>query len=79
MSVVVDAAQLRRHMARRGLSATELARAAKLSPPTISAALAGRPISATSFSLIGKALMRIPPVDVLDSLLISYVDDRGVA
>jgi transcriptional regulator with XRE-family HTH domain len=79
MTVVVNAAQLRRQMARRGLSATELARAAKLSPPTISAALAGRPISATSFSLIGKALMRLPAVDVLDSLLLSDHEDRGLA
>jgi transcriptional regulator with XRE-family HTH domain len=74
MRVHVDPGRLRHELARRGLSATHLAREAGLSTPTITAALAGRAISATSLSLIAKALTRLPAMDVIDSLLL---DDFG--
>lgn len=78
MSIVVHPGQLRMEMARRGLSARVLAREAGVSPPTISAALAGRPISATTLGLIAGALTRIPPVAVIDGLLLNRSEDQGV-
>jgi hypothetical protein len=44
MSVILDAARLAYEMGIRGLSAIDLARKTHLSPATVSAALAGRPI-----------------------------------
>jgi transcriptional regulator with XRE-family HTH domain len=76
MSVRLQPDRLRFEMARRGLSATELARVAKLSHPTVSAALAGRPISATSLQLIAAALARLPVVHMIDALLGN--DDRDI-
>ncbi len=51
---------LRAHMARRGLSQLELARRAALSDSTISLALQGQPISATSIKKILDALLDTP-------------------
>jgi len=51
MSVIVHAGRLRFEMVRRGWSASDLARESRLSPATISAALAGRPIAAKSLDL----------------------------
>jgi len=56
-------------MTRRGWAATDLAREARLSQATVSAALAGKAISATSLSLIAKALSRTPAIDLVDKLL----------
>lgn len=69
MSVVVHAARLRHEIARRGWDAGHLAREARLSPATVSAALAGRPIAATSLTLIADALSRTPVVATIDLLL----------
>ena len=69
MSFGVDAARLRLEMARRGLSASELARTARLSPQTVGAALAGRAISASSLRLIAKALTESPVMAAIDALL----------
>jgi transcriptional regulator with XRE-family HTH domain len=69
MSFEVDAARLRLEMARRGLSASELARAARLSPQTVGAALAGHAISASSLRLIAKALTESPVLATIDVLL----------
>lgn len=60
--------RLRLELARRGWSAADLAREARVSPPTVSAALAGRPIAAQSLALIAGALSRglvVPTIDVL--------------
>jgi len=54
MSVVVNAARLRLEIARRGWNAVILAHEARLSPVSVSAALARRPIAATSLSLMRK-------------------------
>jgi len=71
MSVIVDAAHLRLEMARRGWAATDLAREARLSQATISAALAGKAISAMSLSLIAKSLTRAPVIAIVDQLIAS--------
>jgi hypothetical protein len=46
-----------------------LGHAARLSPATISAALNGKLIAASSLSLIAKVLLSKPTVDVIDGLL----------
>src|SRR5262249_18829603 len=69
MSVLVDGARLRLEIARRGWKASALARQAGLSPATVSAALAGRPIAAISMSLIAEALTKAPPIAMIDSLI----------
>jgi transcriptional regulator with XRE-family HTH domain len=69
MSVVIEPNRLRRELARRGLSATELSHEARVSGATVSAALAGRPISATSLQLLTEALLRRPVLAFIDSLL----------
>jgi hypothetical protein len=52
MSFVVNAARLRLEIARCGWNAVILAHEARLSPVSVSAALARRPIAATSLSLM---------------------------
>ncbi|MGO9198397.1 MAG: helix-turn-helix domain-containing protein [Acidimicrobiales bacterium] len=71
MSITVHAGRLRQEIARRGWSAIDLARAARLSPATVSAALNGRAISAVSVSLIAKALTATPPEAAIDRLLLA--------
>jgi len=71
MSVTVHPGRLRQEIARRGWSPTDLARAARLSPATISTALGGRPIAASSLNLIAKALAQTPTVDLIDQLLLT--------
>ena len=78
MSVVVDAAHLRQEMARRGWDAVQLAREARLSPATISAALGGRPIAARSLALIANALIHAPVIGVIDSLIATDTPLRGL-
>lgn len=56
-------------MARRGWVAIDLAREARVSPATVSAALSGNPISARSLALIAAALMHTPVIDIIDSLI----------
>jgi lambda repressor-like predicted transcriptional regulator len=76
VSVVVHPGRLRQEIARRGWSVRDLAREAKLSEATVSAALAGRPIAAGSLALIAKALSRVPASDVIDSLI--FIERRGL-
>jgi len=56
-------------MTRRGLAATDLARRAKVSPQTVGAALAGRPIAMMSLRRIAEALAAVPYVPGMDLLL----------
>ncbi len=70
MSVMVHPARLRQEITRRGWSPLDLARAARLSPATVSAALNGRPIAASSLNLIARALAKAPVVEVIDRLLL---------
>jgi transcriptional regulator with XRE-family HTH domain len=67
--VVLDSDRLRHEMARRGWSQTDLAMAAALSPPTITAALAGRGIAPKSLRRIATALATTVPIDGIESLL----------
>ena len=76
MGVTIHPGRLRQELARRGWSPIDLARAARLSPATVSAAMSGRPIAASSLRLIGKALASAPPVDVLDRLLFGDASDE---
>ena len=70
MGVVVQSANLRTEMARRGWSAADLARQSGISAPTISAALAGRPIANRSLLLIATCLEESPPpVETIDGLI----------
>jgi transcriptional regulator with XRE-family HTH domain len=78
MSVSLDPSRLRRELARRGLSATDLAREARLSAATVSAALAGRPITTTTLRLIADVLLRVPVVDVIDELLLPNQDEPAL-
>jgi transcriptional regulator with XRE-family HTH domain len=64
-------------MTRRGWDALQLARESRLSPATVSAALAGRPIAARSLTLIAEALARTPVIAVIDALVLP--DDAGGA
>ena len=69
VSVIVHAGRLRFEMIRRGWSASDLARESRLSPATISAALAGRPIAAKSLDLIGDAFTRVSARKAIDELI----------
>lgn len=69
MGVILLIEQLRRHMLQRGWNAADLARESRLSQATVSAALAGRPVAPSSLSLIAKALLRVPPLELIDSLI----------
>lgn len=79
MNIVVHPGRLRLEMARRGWDGSTLAREAGVSAPTVGAALSGRPITPQSLTRIAQALARVPVVDVIDSLLMNDVDDRGIA
>lgn len=70
MGVVVHPGRLRHELARRGWSATDLAREAGVSRPTVGAALAGRPIAARSLGLMATALSRTPVIEVVDALML---------
>lgn len=64
-------------LARRGWSAADLAREAGISPPTVSAALAGKPIAARSVGLVAACLARFPAMEILEGLIMG--DRDGVA
>jgi transcriptional regulator with XRE-family HTH domain len=69
MSLVVHAGRLRQEMARRGWAAVDLARESRLSPATVSAALGGKPVAASSVALIADALARVPASQMIDALI----------
>ena len=77
MGVVIHPGRLRLELARRGWSASDLAREAGISPPTISAALAGRPIAARSLGLIAECLQRVAPSPAVDGLILGERDRTG--
>jgi transcriptional regulator with XRE-family HTH domain len=66
----VDPERLRHELAIRGLDAIDLARKAHLSPATVSAALAGKPIAASSLRLMAGALQATPVDEFIDRLLV---------
>lgn len=69
MSVVLAADRLRFELARRGWGNADLARAARVSPPTVTAALAGRRVAPTTLVRIARALADTPPVAGADEIL----------
>jgi transcriptional regulator with XRE-family HTH domain len=78
MSVTVHPGRLRNELARRGWSAADLARESGISAPTVSAALAGRAISAQSLQRLAVALTKAPTLDVIDKLILASPDDHGL-
>ena len=69
MSVAPDAERLRYEMTRRGWSASDLAHAARVSPATVSAALAGRRLASRSLACIAHALGNAPVIDLVEALV----------
>lgn len=62
--------RLRLEMTRRRMNGIELARAARVSPATVCAALAGKPVAPKTLKAIASALLRTPPVELIDSLIV---------
>ncbi len=69
MSVVLAADRLRFELARRGWGNADLARAARVSAPTVTAALSGRPVAPRTLMRIAVALADTPPVAGVDDIL----------
>jgi transcriptional regulator with XRE-family HTH domain len=74
MSTLVNAQRLRWEMTRRGWLGVDLARQARISEATVSAALSGRSVSTSSVALIAKALSDAPIIEGVDDLLSPTVD-----
>lgn len=68
-SAVIRTGRLRRELMLRGWDAVDLARAASISPATLSNAFAGRPVSATTLRKIAVALGRKSVVRGAEDLL----------
>jgi transcriptional regulator with XRE-family HTH domain len=66
---VISSGRLRLELARRGWALSDLATAAGISPPTVSAAIAGRALAPNTVRRIALALAGTPPVDGVDDLL----------
>jgi len=64
MSVVIDAGQLREALAMRGLLQKDLALLAGVSETSISLAMRGRPVRASTFARIAGGLAAAPLVDL---------------
>jgi transcriptional regulator with XRE-family HTH domain len=77
VSVVLAAERLRLEIARRGWGNADLARAASVSAATITAAMAGRPISPNTLRKIALALSASAPVSGIDEILPAFPGGRG--
>ena len=77
MTVRFDVSHFVKQLHMRGLSCCELAREAGVSPPTVSAAAAGRPISVRSARLIALALFNVEPIPGMNELVNDRQDARG--
>lgn len=69
MGIAIRTSALRRQMVIRGLRASDLAKLAGVSESTVSLALAGRRISATSFAALSRALGQAQPIPGAQELL----------
>jgi transcriptional regulator with XRE-family HTH domain len=69
MGVRISPARIDRELARRGWSATDLAKASGCSPSTISGARRGRQVTNETLSKIAGALLNAPVVPGVDVLL----------
>lgn len=72
-----DAAALRHALVIRGLSGADLARLAKVSHPTVSQALRGRPVAMRSFTAIVRALSQADPLPGSSELLAGRDGSNG--
>jgi transcriptional regulator with XRE-family HTH domain len=70
VGIALNADRLRLELARRGWSHSDLARAAHVSPATVSAAAAGRRLSPATLRCIVTALSAAPPLAEIDNLLL---------
>jgi lambda repressor-like predicted transcriptional regulator len=70
MSVILRTDALTREVARRGWNLADLAREAGVSSATVTAAIAGRPVSPRSLQRIAVALASAPPLANVDELLL---------
>lgn len=70
MSVILRRDILAREVARRGWTLADLAKAAGVSAATVTAAMAGRPVSPRSLQRIAVALASAPPLANVDELLL---------
>jgi transcriptional regulator with XRE-family HTH domain len=77
MSVRINSARLDRELARRGWSATDLARAAGCSPSTISGLRRGRQVNNDTLRKIAAALEGAPIVPGIDFLLDSAGEEAS--
>jgi transcriptional regulator with XRE-family HTH domain len=62
LHATLDGVELRWQLTLRGMTASDLARLAKVSPPTVSQALRGRPLSPHSVRAIVCALAGVDPL-----------------
>jgi transcriptional regulator with XRE-family HTH domain len=69
MSALVVPGRLRFEMARRGLNQSLLAGLSGLTPATICAALAGRPVAESTIARIARSLCNVAPIPGIDDLL----------
>ena len=69
MGVRISPTRIDRELARRGWSATDLARASGCSPSTISGARRGHPVTNATLRKIADALLNAPVVPGVDVLL----------
>jgi transcriptional regulator with XRE-family HTH domain len=69
MGARIQPARLDRELARRGWSATDLAKASGCSPSTISGARRGRTVTNETLRKIAEALLNAPIVPGVDGLL----------
>lgn len=77
MSIRINSARLDRELARRGWSATDLAKAAGCSPSTISGLRRGRQVNNDTLRKIAAALDAAPIVPGIDSLLDTAADEAS--
>jgi DNA-binding Xre family transcriptional regulator len=68
--VQVSRDRLEREMARRGWNSSQLAKAAGVSPATVTAMRSGRSVSPGTVRAIALALSQVPAVDGIDGLLL---------
>jgi transcriptional regulator with XRE-family HTH domain len=78
MSTPVDSGQLEYELAIRGMSALDLARKSRVSPATVSGALAGKRIQAATLRLIAAAIAATPVDEVIVRLIAQRSHSREV-
>ena len=67
----LDGARLRRELYIRGCTAATIARAARVSPNTMTRAMAGDPIRQQTLREVVRALVAMPVLDVAQDLVVS--------